>query len=145
MSSLWRMRTSQNQLAHLHALGSDQAIGQQSNFAGPTSQQNHFQASTMIEVDVCCGNDLLQMIVLKFGQTIANLTSMVVVDQGNHAHGRFIIRCNGLGNQSGSHQSTHSLTAIRIPMLVAVVVKPLQKLATNGHTESDQWLFAGFS
>ena len=54
----------QHQLAHLHALGADQAIGQQTHFPGTPTKEYDFKTAAMVEMNVCGGDDFFQMFVL---------------------------------------------------------------------------------
>jgi len=54
----------QDETAGLDSLGADQVLGQDSDLARWPAEQDHFQATALVEVNVGGGDDLVEMVVL---------------------------------------------------------------------------------
>ena len=66
-------------MSETHPTG-DQLFPVRADFAGSAPEQNHFEAATVIEMNVSRGDDFFKMIMLKFGEAFADLACMMVVD-----------------------------------------------------------------
>jgi hypothetical protein len=117
---------SQNQPARLDALGAYELVGQRADPAGGTTEQDHFQASVLVQMHVSGCDNLFEMPVLHFGESVGDPAGVVIVDQGDDAHCLTFLLLDHLLDERGPHQRPHCLAPVGMAMLLSIPVKPPQ-------------------
>ena len=116
----------QYQPAGLDALGADQAIREFPDLARLAAQQDHFEASILVEVHMSCRDNMRQPAVLEFGEPLRGSSRVVVVDQRDHPHRLAFFLTDHFLDECSAHEAADCLASIGITMLLAVAVEFLQ-------------------
>ncbi len=74
----------------------DELLGEVADLLNGAPEQDHFEASTRIQVDVRGRHNTVQVMVLDLGEPVGDPRSVVVIDQGHHAHRWGLIVGDGL-------------------------------------------------
>jgi len=132
---------SQNQPAGLDPLAADQIVRQCSHLAHLAAEQDDFQTAIRVEMDVCRGDDLIQVAMLQFGQALGDPAGMMIVDEGHDAHGLALLAVDHLFDERRGHEPADSLAPVGISVLLTIAIEPAQELAADRDTEADEWVF----
>jgi hypothetical protein len=141
VSSRDSLSRGENESAGLDPLCADQVVREVSDLPGRAAQQDHFQAALVVEVNVSCGHDLVEVMVLHVGQAPGDPADVMVVNQGHDAHCFAVVLSDCLLDQSRAHQAADRLAAVGITVQLAVTIKEAKQFSADRHTEPDQWIF----
>ena len=82
---------------------SDQAIGEFSDEPRGASEEDDFEATPGVEVNVSGGDHRGEVVVLQFGESLGDAAGVVVVDQRDDSHGFGVVMSDHLLDQGGPH------------------------------------------
>ena len=128
----------ENEASGFDSFGSDQSVGEFSDEPRGAAQEDDFEATAGVEVDVGGGDDRGEVVVLQVGETFGDAAGVVVVHQGDDPHGFGVVVGDDFLDQGGSHQSSNRLAAVGILVRLAVAVELLEKFAADRDAESNQ-------
>jgi hypothetical protein len=138
------LRGGEDEAAGFDALGANQIIGQSADFMSGAAKQDDLETAFGVKVDVGRGDNPVKMLVLKVGEPARDFADVVVVDQGDDAHGFGFLVGDRLLDQRRAHQAANRLAPVRVAMLLAIAVELVEKFTTNRHAEPDERLFHAF-
>lgn len=136
-----RVGGGEDEAAGLDPLGADQVVGQLADELGGTTEQDHFETAVRVEMDVGRGHHSGQMQVLDLGEALADPAGVVVIDQGDDPHRVALVVRDRFLDQGRAHQPSDRLAPIRILVLLAIMVKLVEKFAADRDAEADEWRF----
>lgn len=113
----------EDESASLDALGTDQVVGEVTDLPGWPAQQDHFQTSLVVEMNVSCGDDSVEMIVLYVGEPPGDTTDMMVINQGHDAHRLAVVVSDRFLDQRRPHQAADGLAPIGITVQLAITIE----------------------
>jgi hypothetical protein len=129
--------------AGFNPLHADEPVGQFAHGLGCAAEENDFEATIGVEMDVGRGDDSFDVVVLEIGQPLADLAGVVIVDQGHDAHGVAVVVCHGFFDEGRAHQAADRFAAVGIPMIFAIMVELVEQLASDGDAEANEGSLLG--
>ena len=133
-----RARGGKDQASGLNPSRTNQAICQFPDRPGRTAEQDYFEATRGVEMDVRRGDDHVEVQVLQLRQTLGDPADVVVIDQGDDPHRLLISRGDRFLDQRGPHQAADRLAPVGIAVLLAISVEFVEQLAADRDAESNE-------
>jgi hypothetical protein len=124
-------------------LGADEAVRQFTNFAHGTSEKDDLKASAMVEMDVGCGHDPVEVHVLDLGQSLGDPAGMMIVNDRDDPHREALFIGDHLLDQGVTHEAANGLAPIGVMMLLAILIELAQEFSTDRDAEPNERIFQG--
>lgn len=110
------------------------------NGADRPSQKDDLQTAIVIDMHMCCADDLMVVMVLDLGKVVFEFALVMIVDHGQHTHGGRVGVLHLLRHQPRADQIAQCLRPIHIRGTGDVFVELFQQPALERNAKPDKVL-----
>jgi len=125
-----------HQAPMLHALETDDNIGEKLNARGLAVDDQHFKAGVLVEMRMSGGDHQVMVLVLRLRELLCDAMGVMVVDEGDGADHGCVGRGGPLAHQPVADQVPECFRSVRVAALLYGAVEPLEEIGIEGNADS---------
>jgi hypothetical protein len=134
-------RRGEHEPSSLNPLGADQRVGQLTDNPRLPAQQDHFETSLGIEMNMRGRDHAFEMKMLQFGQSVGHTSDVMVINERDNPHRQGVVMSDRFFDEGVAHQAANRLAPVGVAVFLAIAVEPPEQFPADGHAESNERLF----